>query len=314
MPADGLRVGLFHAFTGVITHAEGKLGLGIALLRGLAEPLGGLCVGLLHALAVGITHAKRELCLGILRFRLALSGARHLGRGRRGVDADGAHDKPGCHASFHATFCRALSPGGFIGEGGGEVGDEGGLALGGVAAGEEVGEDLAGEALPGIAFAAGKNGEETATEGAGGVEVTKGTDDKGRNYTEVVEKRGGQTYRYRLTEGSGGRMLSEINVESTNKKGNTRIKRLATDGIINHKSDVIVDADGNVIGNVGPSETTFSDYYKAHKTVDAYGNMSSRIPQGEIMMEQELVDDAVNHAKNVRLEREEDFTLKEFSK
>ena len=146
------------------------------------------------------------------------------------------------------------------------------------------------------------------------VEVTRGTDDKGRNYTEVVEKRGGQTYRYRLTEGSGGRMLSEINVESTNKKGNTRIKRLATDGIINHKSDVIVDADGNVIGNVGPSETTFSDYYKAHKTVDAYGNMSSRIPQGEIMMDQELVGDAVTHAKNVRLEREEDFTLKEFSK
>ncbi len=146
------------------------------------------------------------------------------------------------------------------------------------------------------------------------VEVTKGTDDKGRNYTEVVEKRGGQTYRYRLTEGSSGRMLSEINVESTNKKGNTRIKRLATDGIINHKSDVVVDANGNIISSVGPSETTFSDYYKAHKTVDAYGNMSSRVPQGEIMMDQELVGDAVTHAKNVRLEREEDFTLKEFSK
>ena len=146
------------------------------------------------------------------------------------------------------------------------------------------------------------------------VDVKRGTDDKGRSYTEVVEQRGGKTYRYRLTEGSGGRMLSEINVESTNKKGNTRIKRLATDGIFNHKSDVIVDADGNVISSVSPSETTFSDYYKAHKTVDAYGNMSSYIPQGEIMMDQELVNDAVYHAKNVRLEREEDFTLKEFSK
>ena len=144
-------------------------------------------------------------------------------------------------------------------------------------------------------------------------EVVTGTDEKGRSYTEVIEKRGNQTYRYRLTAGDNGRMLSEINIESSNKNGQTRVKKLATDGIFNHNSNDVIDSEtGELIREIEPSATTFNNYYKRKRTVDAYGAVSDKVPVQDSLFDQDKVDSAVSLEKDIRLGRRESVTLNEF--
>ena len=144
------------------------------------------------------------------------------------------------------------------------------------------------------------------------VDIREGTDEEGRRYTEVIEKRGNETYRYRLTKGEGKRMLSEINVETAHK-GNTRIKKLATDGIFNHKSDVIVDSTtGELVREVKPSQTDFSDYYKQGKTVDASGQMHHSVPAEESLLSKDLQQNAVRRSYAAKMGRAEDKSLEEF--
>ncbi len=144
-------------------------------------------------------------------------------------------------------------------------------------------------------------------------EVVTGTDEKGRSYTEVIEKRGNQTYRYRLTAGDNGRMLSEINIESSNKNGQTRVKKLATDGIFNHSSNNVVDSEtGELIREIEPSATTFNNHYKKKRIVDAYGAVSDKVPVQDSLFDQDKVDSAVSLEKDIRLGRRESVTLNEF--
>ena len=60
----GFDVVLRHAFTGVVHDSEGELRLGVALLRGLAEPGDGFGVILWDALALGVKLPEGGLRLG----------------------------------------------------------------------------------------------------------------------------------------------------------------------------------------------------------------------------------------------------------